>query len=239
MSAPLPQAGWYPDPVVPGAQRYWDGTTWTQHVAPPPPTMPPGWYLAPQPQWKGARFGLPAAGPGALATPARRLGARCLDALLLLPIFIALCVIAVSLAIPRVGPIFPKVTTGNPTPTPGFLWIYWLIIGCFVATGAVMVVYETIATAKWGRTLGKKWVRIRPLQADGTALGWGRALGRVVFVWLATFLSWIGLLDSLWCLWDGDHQCLHDKIVHTVVVNDPVSPRPQGTDLRAQPNALS
>lgn len=27
-------AGWYPDPTVPGQQRYWDGTTWTAHVAP-------------------------------------------------------------------------------------------------------------------------------------------------------------------------------------------------------------
>jgi hypothetical protein len=26
-------AGWYPDPSVPGTQRYWDGTQWTQHVS--------------------------------------------------------------------------------------------------------------------------------------------------------------------------------------------------------------
>lgn len=27
-------AGWYQDPSVPGQQRYWDGSTWTAHVAP-------------------------------------------------------------------------------------------------------------------------------------------------------------------------------------------------------------
>jgi len=27
----MPPAGWYPDPGRPGAQRYWDGTTWTEH----------------------------------------------------------------------------------------------------------------------------------------------------------------------------------------------------------------
>jgi uncharacterized RDD family membrane protein YckC len=26
--------GWYPDPSVPGQQRYWDGGTWTDHTAP-------------------------------------------------------------------------------------------------------------------------------------------------------------------------------------------------------------
>src|SRR5512143_3697605 len=27
-------AGWYPDPQNPAGQRYWDGTQWTEHVAP-------------------------------------------------------------------------------------------------------------------------------------------------------------------------------------------------------------
>lgn len=36
-------AGWYADPNVPGQQRYWDGTTWTEHVhqPSPAPTLPP------------------------------------------------------------------------------------------------------------------------------------------------------------------------------------------------------
>lgn len=37
-------AGWYPDAVQPGQQRYWDGQQWTEHVAPmvqQPPPMPP------------------------------------------------------------------------------------------------------------------------------------------------------------------------------------------------------
>ena len=31
---------------------------------------------------------------------------------------------------------------------------------------------------------------------------------------------WIGLLDPLWCLWDDKRQCLHDKAVDSIVIND-------------------
>jgi len=30
----VPPAGWFPDPSVPGQQRYWDGARWTEHTAP-------------------------------------------------------------------------------------------------------------------------------------------------------------------------------------------------------------
>lgn len=33
-------AGWYPDPKDPLANRYWDGTAWTEQTAPRPPDTP-------------------------------------------------------------------------------------------------------------------------------------------------------------------------------------------------------
>ncbi len=41
MAQPLPIAGWYPDPEIPGHDRLWDGSTWTDNRrgandAPPP-----------------------------------------------------------------------------------------------------------------------------------------------------------------------------------------------------------
>jgi uncharacterized RDD family membrane protein YckC len=63
-------------------------------------------------------------------------------------------------------------------------------------------------------------MKIRPVTVDGHALGWGRAFSRAAVPWFAGILGWLGLLDSLWCLWDADRQCLHDKIVGTLVVND-------------------
>ena len=37
-----PTPGWYPDPEVPGGQRYWDGTQWTEHKAGAAPVAPGG-----------------------------------------------------------------------------------------------------------------------------------------------------------------------------------------------------
>jgi hypothetical protein len=48
MTQQLPPAGWYPDPQDPQQQRYWDGSAWTEHLAPgayvaSPPTPPAAW----------------------------------------------------------------------------------------------------------------------------------------------------------------------------------------------------
>jgi uncharacterized RDD family membrane protein YckC len=221
MTNPSAPPGWYPDPGNPGAQRYFDGTNWTHHqllpVAHYSPYAPWG-----RPPWKGAQLGRPPNGPGALAEPARRLGARLLDALVLLPVLGILVAIAVVLIAPHAGPIFPRVhpNASGTQPVPGFVWIELGVLGASVATGLVLVAYETIATARYGRTLGKAWLGIRPLRTNGNHLGWGRAFGRVAIYWLAGALNWVGALDPLWCLWDENRQCLHDKVVDTVVIND-------------------
>jgi len=223
-------AGWYPDPAGTGGQRYFDGAAWTEHFVPPPPLMPGYGFPVGRPPWKGAQYGRPAAGPGALANPGRRLGARALDGLVLLPVLLAFGATTIALIAPHVGPIFPKISN-NPNvrePVPGFLWIYLAVFGCAIATGVVMVLYEAIATVRYGRTFGKAWLHIRPVQTDGTPLGWGRSIGRVSLYLASGFLNWLGLLDPLWCLWDENQQCLHDKAAGTLVINDELSDEGQG-----------
>ncbi len=48
-STPLPPPGWYRDPAMAGTRRYWDGETWTDHVAPAeqkPPRQTSAWTIA-------------------------------------------------------------------------------------------------------------------------------------------------------------------------------------------------
>lgn len=62
-------AGWYPDPNMPGQHRYWDGQQWTPHaqsIVPAPLPMPPAPLPAPMPPGSMAQYGqqYPAQYPG-------------------------------------------------------------------------------------------------------------------------------------------------------------------------------
>jgi hypothetical protein len=46
-----PPAGWYADPEDPSQQRYWDGSTWTEHRAPAAQPAQPSYAVAPQGSW--------------------------------------------------------------------------------------------------------------------------------------------------------------------------------------------
>jgi uncharacterized RDD family membrane protein YckC len=144
----------------------------------------------------------------------------------MVPVFAILLTVSLLLFAHRFGPIFPNVNVNDnrtSTPAPGFLWVYLTVFACVVLTGLVMLAYETVAVARFGRTLGMGWLHIRPVRlTGGGTLGWGRAFGRAAIYWLSGLIGWIGLLDPLWCLWDDKRQCLHDKVVDSIVINDAV-----------------
>lgn len=86
---------------------------------------------------------------------------------------------------------------------------------------AVGVVYRTILEGSArGQTVGKMAMGIAVKDADsGGPIGYGRAFGR----WLVGYVLWVvvyipGIIDLLFPLWDSKRQTLHDKAVHSVVV---------------------
>jgi uncharacterized RDD family membrane protein YckC len=154
-----------------------------------------------------------------------------LDGLFFLPVTAALIAIGVLLTAPHYGPLFPSnqacsaqsAAYGCPVknPFPGFLWLELTIVLASLAASAIYVIADAAITSHWHRTPGKAIMHIRPIHVpDRAALGFWRALGRAAAIAGAGLLSWIGLLDYLWCLWDPNGQCVHDKIVDTVVVTD-------------------
>lgn len=143
--------------------------------------------------------------------------------LLVLPAFALLLGIALLIFGPDLGPSSrrrPHTHQRHGSRLPGFVWVYLTVIVCLFITGLVTLTYETVAIAKFGRTLGMVCLHIRVLRVPGATLGRGRAFGRAAIFWLAWFLGWIGLLDPLWCLRDDKRQCLHDKVADSIVVND-------------------
>lgn len=73
------------------------------------------------------------------------------------------------------------------------------------------------ALGRTGQTWGRKIVGIKVVgTTTGQPIGFGRALGRVLF---AGFISGqVCYLGYLWMLWDSKKQTWHDKVVNSSVV---------------------
>jgi uncharacterized RDD family membrane protein YckC len=69
-----------------------------------------------------------------------------------------------------------------------------------------------------GQTIGKRALGIRVRNDRGGRASYGQAFGRNIVARLIGIIPFAGLADVLWPLWDGRHQCLHDKAASTVVV---------------------
>ena len=226
MSETAAPANWYPDPSGSGTLRWWDGRAWSEHVAAQPVFVP-----MPLP-WKGYQIGRPIQGPGSLADPGKRVAAWLIDAAFFFIVFAVMLTVVLLVAAPHFGPIFPQIPAHDPNGKvsfPGLLWIELCVFGCAFVTSILMVAYQTVATAAYGRSFGKKLLHIRPVRTnDLSRLGWGRALGRSGILWVALAIgSWLGLFVPVWCVWDNKRQGLHDKAVDSIVIEDlPAPPVP-------------
>jgi uncharacterized RDD family membrane protein YckC len=100
-----------------------------------------------------------------------------------------------------------------------------------IISGVLFLVYATLLCGgQRGQTVGMRAVGVRVVRNGsegvlGYGLAFGRALVEQVFRLLSftiIFLVVVWLLDMLWPLWDKPRrQTLHDKVVHTVVLQAP------------------
>ncbi|HUY22148.1 MAG TPA: RDD family protein [Acidimicrobiales bacterium] len=199
---PAPQAPGYPPPAAGG---------WAQPPPGgfPPPPPPPGYgaayggpYGAPQgaPQWSPG-YTVPVS---PFASYGARVGGWLID-------WLITSVIGAVVLLPLHAVRQSVVVNGSR----------FNVSGRGVAISAlIVVIYATVFIGWRGQTPGMMAVRARAVDAaGGGGIGYGRALGRVVFEYLLAvvlFLPWI--VDMLFPLWDQRRQTLHDKVTNTVVV---------------------
>lgn len=223
MTAMTSQPGWYPDTQHPGHQRYWDGGQWTAHVAP----------LAVEPPASGGRWATTPDGQQ-LAGWWQRVGAQVIDGLILTVIaFVAWSPIWLGL-LDDYGDYFSEsmdaaeAGRAGPSMTEFQADHLGALVAVVLIGGLVSLVY-TVGFLLWKQaTPGKLALGLRVRLRDRPELPLGAILGRwavqngpgvvglVPILGLLTGL--FGLLDSLWPLWDGKKQALHDKAAGTNVV---------------------
>ncbi|GHH32160.1 RDD family protein [Streptomyces candidus] len=159
----------------------------------------------------------------AAARPAglgRRLAARLIDTLVL---GAAVGAVAVPLVMRAVDHIDAKIRAAKLSGTTVTVYlldsttvgILAAVLGAFLVLG---VLYEAVPTAKWGRTLGKKLLRLQVRDIEEhEPPGFGGAMRRWLVYGVLGILG-IGVLNVLWCLFDRPwRQCWHDKAARTFV----------------------
>jgi uncharacterized RDD family membrane protein YckC len=82
----------------------------------------------------------------------------------------------------------------------------------FIGAFAVWL-YNVYLLGRDGASLGKRWMKIKVLDASGQSLGFGKALGREL---VKGFVGGCFIL-LLWPLWDAEKQGLYDKLFGTHV----------------------
>lgn len=225
MSDSIP--GWYPDPTVTGQQRYWDGTQWTENVAPlppsaPPPPPPPGYAPTPPPYagYGATGYAVPAyAAPQPGATYAHwglRLAGYLIDSLIVAPFSIGAAVVLGANTTTTGYDAYGNAVTSTSTSGAA-------IAGLLYLAGFVILAWNLFyRQGRTGYSVGKQVLGIKLIkEATGQPLGAWPAFGRQLLHILDALSLGIGYL---WPLWDRKRQTFADKIMASVVI---VAPKPK------------
>ncbi len=226
-SSQLPPMGWYPDPVTPGQQRYWDGGAWTNQVAP-----------VSQPSWSGfdPHVGAASRAPSGpitadgvpLAGWWSRVGALLVDSVVL-AVVVGVAGMSFNEAI-GVGmeawllDATRAVETGASMPsyTDPQYGLVGPLTSLLLISLAVNLIYSIGLQAWRGGTLGMLALGLRVVptgqgrQHDGLPLG--VAVLRNIAYQMIGFLLVLPLINGLLPLFNARRQTLHDMIARTQVV---------------------
>lgn len=246
MTTPTPQpipAGWYPDPALATSsetgERYWDGTTWTQHTrTSQTPQTDPATGLVPSPT--GAEY----------ATWLQRGAGYIIDGLLFAPLYIALAVLFIINLIndPAFIQLMEDVSANNAltandltleqqtdilnamrdSAQPLIIWYFLILL--------LTALYWIISIATWGRTIGGAIMGIRAVDRNGNTPSYGASIirygvifGFTLLMTIAQFIpvagSLLGMAASalllvcfLSMLWSPSRQAWQDKAAGTYVI---------------------
>ena len=231
--------GWYPDPVNPAQERYWDGWQWSRNTRPreswtpgsaPHAARPVAPRAAPyagviRPASARTADGVPLAGWWwrVLAVVIDNVIVSTLSAIVLAPIYIRL-VRAMSEAL---AAVVRAARAGQPAPP---LAPTDLISGSdqlliTLVTVALQLIY-VVAFLRWkAATPGKLVCRLRVVPVDQglsrARLPWPTVLLRAAIWVLPGALNWLvafKAVDGLFPLWHPKRQALHDIAARTQVV---------------------
>ncbi len=173
---------------------------------------------APAPSWQtpvepvGPAPGVQFAGHGA------RLGAYVLDAILVSLVTSVLLFVA---AIPLFGQLVSLVAKyPDGTNDPAVLAELGPGLGIFVAAAIVIwfiaMLYFPFFWARGGATPGMKAAGIRVVRdRDGSRIGWGTAILRLIGWWISGAVFYLGFI---WILIDSRRRGWHDLIAGTCVI---------------------
>jgi uncharacterized RDD family membrane protein YckC len=157
------------------------------------------------------------------ASLGKRLVARAVDSLI---VGAVAAVAAVPLGSAAYDHIQQKTDAARQTGETVTVWLIdgttsvqlGIIAAVVLVTG---LLYEVLPTAKWGRTLGKKLLKLKVLDIESQyEPGFAAALRR----WLTHMVLdavLIGFVGLAWCVFDRPwRQCWHDKAARTFVAGD-------------------
>jgi len=190
--------------------------------SPVPAAIPPPLPAAPAPAWPPPPAAMPVGpvgpAPGVqFAGHGARIGAYILDAIL---VGIVTTVLLLIVMVPLFGALVGAVGTDGEVNS-GDLGALGASAGFFilgvVVIGAFSLLYFPFFWARGGSTPGMKAAGIRVVNdRDGSRIGWGAALLRLVGWWVSATVFYLGFI---WILIDGRRRGWHDLLAGTCVIS--------------------